>query len=72
MDIITAKQASEIWGITTRRISELCRTGKIKEAAKIGTAWIMPANAEKPSDVRIRSGKYVGIKRKKHSMHNSD
>lgn len=64
MDIMTAKQASKLWGITSRRVSEMCRQGKIEGAAKIGAVWVMPVDTKKPVDGRITSGQYIGCKRK--------
>lgn len=58
MDFLTTKQASEIWGISSRRIAILCEQGRIDGAIKAGTAWIMPIDAQKPVDRRIKSGKY--------------
>ena len=44
MEIMTTKQASGLWGVTPRRVSEMCRGGRIEGAYKIGTAWVMPAD----------------------------
>jgi len=63
MDFLTTKQASEIWGITSRRIALLCEQGRVEGAVKAGAAWIMPANTPKPVDGRVKSGKYVGARR---------
>ena len=32
MEIMTTKQASGLWGVTPRRISEMCRGGRIEGA----------------------------------------
>ena len=64
MDIMTVREVALKWGITTRRVTEMIRSGKIKGAYKIGTAWVMPADTLKPADERIKSGKYRGYKRK--------
>lgn len=64
MDIMTTEQAGKLWGVTPRRVSELCRNGRIKGAYKIGTSWVMPAHTEKPKDERVTNGKWVGYKRK--------
>lgn len=37
----------------------LCSEGRIPGATKIGSYWAIPAEAEKPKDARIKSGKYV-------------
>ena len=59
MEIMTTKQASGLWSV-----SEMCRGGRIEGAYKIGTAWVMPADTEKPKDERITTGKWVGYKRR--------
>jgi hypothetical protein len=57
-DKITVKEAALLWGVTERRITGLCREGKISGAEKIGKTWLIPANTEKPVDKRIKSGAY--------------
>ena len=58
MDILTIKEASLIWGISVRRITVLCNEGRIVGAKKIAGVWLLPKDAEKPTDARIKSGKY--------------
>ena len=55
MDFLTTKQASEIWGISQRRVAILCEEGRITGAVKAGRTWLMPADAKKPTDARIKS-----------------
>ena len=50
---------SEKWNITSRRISVLCSQGRIEGVIKKGKTWLIPSDAEKPADARIRSGKYI-------------
>jgi len=71
-EIMTSKQASEKWGVSTRRINEYIRGGKIKGVYKIGAAWVMPADTKKPPDERVTTGKYVGIKRTKKNKTNEN
>ena len=56
MDFMTIKQASEKWGICTRRVQTLCTEGRL------GHQWVIPINAEKPKDARIKSGRYIKTK----------
>jgi len=58
MNVLTIKEASLKWGISVRRISTLCSKGRIAGAKKIAGAWLLPKDAEKPADARIKSGKY--------------
>ena len=59
MEYLSISQVSEKWGLSVRRIQTLCMTGRIPGATKIGSYWAIPADAEKPIDERIRTGKYI-------------
>ena len=59
MGYMTIQEASEKWGISIRRIQVLCVENRIPGATKIGSYWAIPADAEKPNDERIKSGKYI-------------
>ena len=64
MDILTIKEASLMWGISVRRITVLCNEGRIVGAKKIAGAWLLPKDAKKPADARIKSGKYINWRNK--------
>ena len=59
MSYLSISQTSKKWNISARWISDLCKAGRIEGAMKIGSYWAIPANAEKPNDARIKSGRYV-------------
>ena len=50
------------WGIGERRINTLCQEQRIEGAVKFANSWAIPSDAEKPTDNRIRSGKYIKAK----------
>lgn len=52
MDYISIAKAAEKWGITPRRIQDLCNQDRIPGVAKLGRAWAIPKDAEKPADAR--------------------
>ena len=52
MQYITAAQAAEKWGVTVRRIQDLCRNNKIHGAVRFGRDWMIPADAPRPQDGR--------------------
>ena len=58
-DYITIKEAAEKWGIGIRRINTLCNEGRIDGCVRFGSVWAIPADTIKPSDKRIKSGKYL-------------
>jgi len=59
MNYISIAKAAEKWGISTRRIRILCTEGRIPGAYKPKVYWVIPEDAEKPKDERIKSGKYI-------------
>lgn len=59
MEYLSLKQTAEKWGISIRRVQILCSSNRIPGATKIGSYWAIPADAKKPDDNRIRSGKYI-------------
>lgn len=57
-DTITVKEAAKLWGLTERRVTVLCKEGRIAGVYKQGRSWMIPNDAEKPSDSRIKTGAY--------------
>ena len=49
---LSLREAAEKWGVSERRINQYCAEGRILGAQKIGNAWAVPADAEKPKDPR--------------------
>ena len=59
MEYMSISQVAEKWGISPRRIQVLCKQERIPGASRMGYVWAIPADAEKPKDDRIKSGKYI-------------
>jgi len=64
MGYLTAKQFSEIWGITERRIIKLCKEGRINGAIKDGMVWEIPEETLKPTDKRSNIYKYINTQKR--------
>jgi len=58
MEYLSIRQTAEKWGISRRRIQVLCAENRIPGVIRIDYTWAIPADAKKPSDARIKSGKY--------------
>lgn len=67
---MTAKEASEQWGISDRRIRVLCSEGKVPGAYQEGRCWKIPSDAQKPEDGRYKSKESIldQIDRKKKEL----
>ena len=58
MRYMSASEVAVKWGVSSRRIGLLCNEGRIEGAQKAGAVWIIPEDAKKPSDARIKNGRY--------------
>lgn len=52
LEYISARDAAGKWGISQRRVAILCAESRVPYATMVGNMWLIPANAEKPSDAR--------------------
>lgn len=64
MGYISVSEASKRWNMSERSIQGHCKNGKIEGAKKVKDGWLIPADAQKPQDGRIITGKYVGWRKK--------
>lgn len=55
-------EAAERWGISARRVRTLCNEGKITGAFKKGKFWMIPDNAQKPEDKRVKNAENLFLK----------
>lgn len=51
-EMLSAKEIAQKWGITPRRVNQLCNSNQIEGATKIGGLWKIPNNALAPDTLR--------------------
>ncbi|MDE6406656.1 MAG: hypothetical protein K2M20_13505 [Lachnospiraceae bacterium] len=51
------KTTAGLWGISTTRVAKLCREGKVTGAVKDGKSWLIPEEAAKPADGRVKGAR---------------
>ncbi len=54
MEYMNVKEAAKKWDLPERRVTALCRAGRIIGARKIGKLWMIPSSAPKPLDGRTK------------------
>lgn len=59
MDFLTTKEIATKWNITSRRVSKLCKEGRIIGAELKGNTWLIPITAEKPTELKRGPKKIV-------------
>ena len=55
LNVISAKEAAEKWQISERRVQRLCESGRVEGVKRFGHSWMIPADAEKPFDLRCKN-----------------
>lgn len=65
MNYIKVSQAAEKWGISARRVRVLCAEGKIEGVIQKGKLYMIPENAQKPADGRVKYNILADIEAKK-------
>lgn len=55
MQYIDVRQAAENWGLTVRRVQDLCRSHAIDGAVRWGRDWMIPIDAPRPADRRRKT-----------------
>ena len=53
-DYMTVQEAATKWGISERRIQKLCEENRILGVVRLSRVWLIPKDAEKPTDGRYK------------------
>lgn len=53
---ITVQDIAKKWGITERQVQILCKENRIEGATRMSRIWIIPEDAEKPTNIRRKNG----------------
>jgi DNA-binding CsgD family transcriptional regulator len=54
VNYINVKQAADNWGVSTRRVQDLCKRGMIPGAQLWGRSWMLPQDAHYPPEKAAR------------------
>ena len=57
MDYIGIDEVAKKWGLSKRFVQLLCANGRIEGATRLGRAWMIPKNAQKPIDGRTKEAR---------------
>lgn len=57
---IRAKELAKLWGISSRRVNQLCKENLLSGAIKSGKFWMIPSDVEKPDVVRKKKPQAEG------------
>lgn len=52
VEYVSTTEIAKKWNISRRRVTTLCREGRIKGAIFTANTWIVPEDAKKPEDPR--------------------
>ena len=52
-EMMTVKEAAELWNVSERRVTTYCKSGRIAGAYKEGRSWRIPLSTNRPEDNRM-------------------
>jgi len=55
LEFMSAPEAARKWGISERRVQKLCEENRIPGVAKFSRLWLIPKDAEKQADARMKA-----------------
>lgn len=50
---MTTKEAAEKWNLSVRQVQNHCKLGRIKGVQRVGTNYLIPKDAKKPTYVYV-------------------
>ena len=62
MEYISTSQAAKKWNISATRVALLAKNGRIQGATLVGKSWMIPFNAQKPCDARMKNNTASSLK----------
>ena len=63
-EYVSVTQFANMHGLQDSNVRKLIRQGRLPEAFKVGNSWVIPADAKKPEDLRVKTGRYIGWRKK--------
>lgn len=57
MEYLTAKEVAQRWGVSSRQVHYYCEENKISGVTRKGNMWLIPNDANKPLDTRLKEKK---------------
>lgn len=72
MKYATTTEIGNRWNLSARRVGILCAEGRIPNVQKAGNTWLIPEDAIKPADARIKSGRYIKVKQEESANGHPD
>lgn len=53
-EYMTVQDAAKLWEISERRIQKLCEENRIDGVVRLNRMWLIPKDAQKPTDGRTK------------------
>ncbi len=56
-EYMTVQEAAKKWELSERRVQKLCAENRIDGVVHLSRVWLIPKDAQKPIDGRMKKGK---------------
>lgn len=59
-EYMTVQEAAKQWELSERRVQKLCETDRIEGVVRLSRVWLIPKDASKPIDGRLKTNQIKG------------
>lgn len=56
-EYMTVQEIAKLWELSERRVQKLCEGSRIEGVVHLSRVWLIPKDAEKPADGRLKINK---------------
>lgn len=60
LDYVSVRDTAKKWNISERRVQKLCEGNRIEGVIRFGHSWMVPRDAKKPVDLRMKKNSKNG------------
>ena len=53
-EYMTAQEAAQKWNVSLRWVQRICKKNRIDGAMNVNRVWLIPKEADKPTDARYK------------------
>jgi 4-alpha-glucanotransferase len=54
-EYMTVQETAQLWKLSERRVQKLCEGNRIDGVVRLSRVWLIPKDAKKPQDGRLKN-----------------
>jgi hypothetical protein len=70
-EYMTVQEAARLWELSERRVQKLCEGHRIEGVVRLSRVWLIPKDANKPADRRLKNKSELSGRTTNENNHDS-